>query len=214
MSVRFMGAVTLNSRGVSAGALAAQPIRLNVGGGKGHPRLDGWTVVDLRPGADVVLDITTDPLPFPDSSVELIVCSHTLEHVQQSRLEYVLKEFRRVLLPRERGGAARFSVPDIERACRAYIAGDRAFFESADLTYTDRSAPLGGLLASWFYSVSAVGNGHVHCFDFESLSWWLKRAGFSCVARSGYRASSVEALRVEGIDLHPGESLYVEAFKD
>ena len=189
-------------------------VRLNVGGGKGHPVMRDWTVVDLRESADVVLDITEKALPHADSSVDLLVCSHTLEHVPRARLGFVLSEFLRVVKPVAKGGVVRIAVPDIEQACRAYVAGDEAFFRKADLTYADPDAPLGGLLASWFYSVSAVGNGHVNCFDFGSMSWWLKRAGFARVERSTYRGSRVEDLRAEGIDLHPHESLYVEAFKE
>jgi len=189
-------------------------VRLNVGGGKGHPSTRDWTVVDIRESADVVLDITERALPYADSSVDLLVCSHTLEHVARARLGFVLSEFFRVVKPASRGGVLRIAVPDIESACRAYVAGDEEFFRKADLTYADPDAPLGGLLASWFYSVSAVGNGHVNCFDFGSMSWWLKRAGFARVARSTYRGSADADLRVEGIDLHPHESLYVEAYKE
>lgn len=162
----------------------------------------------------MVMNIAEQPLPFADSSVDLLVCSHTLEHVQRARLGFVLSEFRRVVKPATQGGVVRIAVPDIELACRAYVAGDESFFREADLTYADPDAPLGGLLASWFYSVSAVGNGHVNCFDFGSMSWWLSRAGFARVERSSYRGSADADLRVEGIDLHPHESLYVEAFKE
>lgn len=64
------------------------PIKLNVGGGKGHPTVPGWTVVDIRSHADVVLDISREPLPYKDNSVDVIFCSHTLEHIIPQRFGF------------------------------------------------------------------------------------------------------------------------------
>lgn len=194
--------------------------KLNIGGGKGHPRLPGWQIVDLREGADVRLDISTDRLPFEDNSVDVIFTSHTLEHIPQQRLGHVLGEFRRVIKPgapgqREgfEGGIVRILVPDIARAVRAYSQGDAKFFEKSEVTLPDTSAPLGGKLAAWFYSISAVGNGHVHCFDAEYLAYWLKKSGFDGHARSSFRGSLLEELRGEAFDRHENDSLCMECWK-
>lgn len=189
------------------------PIKLNIGGGKGHPRVPGWTVVDLREGADVRLDIARDPLPFADNSADIIFTSHTLEHIPPQRLGHVLAEFARVIRPAHEGGLVRIAVPDIALACRAYVEGDERFFREAEVTPFDRTAPIGGLLMSWFYSTSAVGSGHVHCFDAEYLAHWLRRCGFREAARCSYRGSSLPELRGEAFDRHPRESLFMEARK-
>lgn len=76
-------------------------VKLNVGGGKGHPRVPGWLIVDLRDTADIRLDITRDVLPFEDDSVDVIFTSHTLEHIYPQHLDAVLREFHRILKPRE-----------------------------------------------------------------------------------------------------------------
>ena len=54
-------------------------VKLNVGGAKGHPKMSGWIVVDMRSHADVVMDISKQSLPYEDDEVDLIFCSHTLE---------------------------------------------------------------------------------------------------------------------------------------
>jgi SAM-dependent methyltransferase len=182
--------------------------KLNIGGGKNHPRIPGWTIVDLRDSADLVLDISLQPLPYEDGSVDVIFTSHTLEHILPQRLGFVLSEFKRVLAP---GGTLRISVPDIRPACEAYLRGDRDFFLDAEVSIVDRSAPVCGLLAQWLYSVSALGNGHVHCFDAESLTWWLRKAGFADVRVSAFGTSAREELRGPGFDRLPRESLFVEA---
>lgn len=188
--------------------------KLNVGGGKGHPVVPGWQIVDLRERtADIVMDITTDPLPFPDGSVAVVFCSHTLEHIPRNRLGFVLSEFRRVLKP-DGHGLLRVLVPDIELALRAYLDHDHAFFDASEISLADPGAPLGGKLASWFYSSrkdEAHGGGHVHCFDFEYLATWLREAGFTRVWRSEYRASVLPELRGDAFDRHPHDSLCVEA---
>lgn len=189
------------------------PIKLNIGGGKGHPRLDGWTIVDLRECADLVHDIAKDPLPFDDNSVDVIFTSHTLEHIVPQRLGFVLSECARVLKPADQGGLLRILVPDIAKAVRAYQNNDTSFFEASELTPFDRQAPLGGRLMSWFYSTSAMGNGHVHCFDEEYLAYWLRRHGFGRVQRTGFGQSSLAELRSDAFDRHPNDSLCMEAWK-
>lgn len=199
-------------------------IKLNIGGGKGHPRLPGWTVVDLRDGADIRLDISRDSLPFADNSVDVIFTSHTLEHILPQRLPFVLSEFRRVIkaggmretadgtAPFE-GGLIRILVPDISLAIRAYSERDEKFFQSSEVTVPDPNAPLGGKLAAWFYSMSAVGNGHVHAFDHEYLMYLLRNQGFDGMYRSAFRKSLLAELRDEAFDRHPNDSLFVECWK-
>jgi predicted SAM-dependent methyltransferase len=201
---------------------AAPPVRfperlpgakLNVGGGKGHPAVPGWSIVDLRErSADVVLDISREALPYGDESVAAIFCSHTREHIHRDRLSFVLSEFRRVLRPRS--GLLRIAVPDIALAIRAYTERDEVFFRMSEVSQPEPNAPLGGLLASWFYSTrgdTRHGQGHVHCFDFEYLESWLRKAGFGQVWRSAYRQSALPELRDDAFDRHPSDSLFVEA---
>ena len=176
--------------------------KLNVGGGKGHPRLPGWAIVDLRETADVRVDISREALPFADGSIDVVFTSHTLEHILPQRLGFVLDEFRRVLKP---GGLLR---GDGDFRLLDQQLGE---FERAEVTPFDAAAPIGGLLMSWFYSTSAVGNGHVHCFDEAYLLSWLESHGFNHVRRSAFRSSSLDELRSEHFDRHPNDTLFMEA---
>ncbi len=197
----------------------ADAVKLNIGGGKGHPNFDDWTVVDLREStADIVLDITKEPLPFKNDSVDVILASHILEHIYPQQLEGVLQEFCRVLKPNS--GLLRISVPDIRKAIDAYLNKDYSFYSKSTIGTFEKYLPLGGLLASWFYSTRVFkdpslkyGDGHVHCFDRNYLGWWLHRAGFNYVWESCYKGSIVKDLHRDGIDLHENDSLYVEAIK-
>ena len=44
-------------------------------------------------------DITEDKLPLGDNTVTLLHCTHTLEHVTEDKLDFIIKEFKRVLNP-------------------------------------------------------------------------------------------------------------------
>jgi predicted SAM-dependent methyltransferase len=63
---------------------------------------------------DLWLDLRRD-LPFPDSSVAVAYCSHTLEHLFPEDALKLLREIRRVLKP---DGIARIVVPDVDYAFR------------------------------------------------------------------------------------------------
>ncbi len=192
-------------------------LRINVGGGKNHPKVDGWSIVDLRSTADYNVNLEKDQLPFDDNSIGVIFCSHTLEHINPHRLAHVLREFNRVLIP---GGVLRVAVPDIELAIKHYVNKDRDFFENADVSPLSRELPIGGLLASWFYSsrleeatVVGKGEGHVHCFDYDYMKYWLEKFNFTNVERSSYRNSKVPELRGIEFDRYEDESLFAEAIK-
>jgi len=58
------------------------------------------------PDATLLLVTPGQPLPFADSSFELVLCAETLEHVQD--VQRLLSELRRVLVP---GGTLAISTP-------------------------------------------------------------------------------------------------------
>ncbi|MHA1381912.1 MAG: class I SAM-dependent methyltransferase, partial [Candidatus Helarchaeota archaeon] len=174
-------------------------VMLNVGGAKGHPKLNNWITVDIRENADIVIDISKERLPFENDGVDFIYTSHTLEHIYPKDLPHVLSEFKRVIKPKT--GVIRIVVPDIEKACRAYVNRDIDFFMNSSISVFDKNAPIGGYLMSWFYSCSTYGNGHVHCFDYEYLTYLLKKAGFRNISKKDYKISDYEEFLVEGLEL-------------
>jgi SAM-dependent methyltransferase len=77
-------------------------------------RLPGarYVTADLMPGrAQEQVDVTR--IPWPDGSVDLLICSHVLEHVPDDRA--ALRELRRVLAA---GGIALLDVPVIGEVTR------------------------------------------------------------------------------------------------
>ncbi|MBI4353724.1 MAG: methyltransferase domain-containing protein [Candidatus Omnitrophica bacterium] len=85
-----------------------------------------WITVDVE-GADVTLDFRRRVAwPFPDHSQSLIYSAHTVEHIDESALAYLLRECYRVLKP---GGAIRIEAPDLEKTVQAYRQGDRTVLD-------------------------------------------------------------------------------------
>lgn len=85
--------------------------------GSQNARFKDFTTVDLyAPEADIKAD--AGDLPFADNTVTEIWASHILEHFPPSRVQPVLKEWLRVLVP---GGTARIVIPDLDDACRAWL---------------------------------------------------------------------------------------------
>ena len=98
--------------------------RLNWGCGPITPY--GWVNSDIQPGpgVDVVADIRAG-LPLPDEAFDYVVSIHTLPELSYADQDRALLELRRVLKP---GGVLRLSLPDFDKAIRAYATKDIDYF--------------------------------------------------------------------------------------
>jgi predicted SAM-dependent methyltransferase len=122
------------------------------------------------------------PLPFPDGSVDHILCSHFLEHVFREEAVAILKDFRRALKP---GGTAHIIVPDIRAMVDEYLRKSAAGEAGAAdwfVGYTLLSLPKKG---TYKYRVMEFGGGfglqHRWMYDTPSMAAAMKEAGFSLI---------------------------------
>jgi len=195
-------------------------MKLNIGGQKGRNKgnFKGWSIVDIRKGAEFRLDIMNKNLPFKDNSVEAIYSSHTLEHIFPDKLPFVLKEWHRVLRP---GAAVRIVVPDVQKAIQAYVDGDISYLKDkrnpSKLEFLP-SFPI-AFLSSWFFTYKSdqdsnkrLIGGHVMAFDWDILKHYVAACGFKEITRETYgNCRSI----FTGCDFQRYRdcSLYVEATK-
>jgi hypothetical protein len=128
------------------------PLKLDLGCGNAHRRKaagrakeDGWTGVDIEPGwGEVVHDLSREPWPWPDNSVDEVVSSHMFEHVPARSRIVFMNELWRVL----KAGAKATIITPYWASSRAY--GDMThewppvsefFYLYLDATWRKTEAP-------------------------------------------------------------------------
>ena len=78
-----------------------------------------WINVDFHKDSNAVQKVNIlKGLPFDNDSVDVIYCSHFLEHLSQEQAEFVLYKTKRVLKDE---GICRIVVPDLENICKEYL---------------------------------------------------------------------------------------------
>lgn len=95
-----------------------QKVKINIGSGdwslKGWINLDyvtDWYKKSLSKHKVIHYNIREDLLPFKDSSVDLIYCSHVIEHIEDKFVSQMIDECFRVL---NTNGVIRIACPDAE----------------------------------------------------------------------------------------------------
>ena len=177
----------------------SEPVRLNWGCGD-HTR-PGWINSDIKegPGIDLVGDIRRG-LPLASESVDYAVSVHALPELSYPELVPALEELLRVLKPQ---GVLRLVLPDLDKAVRAYAAGDEDYFA---LVAGDATTPGGRFVTQilWYgYSRSL--------FTADFTAELLAKAGFTEIAVCEPHQTGSRFPDIVELDNREGESFYVEA---
>jgi predicted SAM-dependent methyltransferase len=157
-------------------------MRLDFGGGAGD-RPAGFTTVDVV-GGEIEWDLSRFPYPFEGDSIEIIHCSHTLEHLRKEDAKRLLREAYRILQP---GGILTLAVPDMDFFIDRHLSEDWTGVPDhieKDLNY----CAAGGKFPAddpW---------RHKYMFCWESLAYLLQEAGFIEVERHGHGDSKYQHL--------------------
>lgn len=183
-----------------------QGIRLQVG--SGGRILPGWlnTEYDVYHGC-VFLDIT-QPLPFADGAVELILAEHVIANLPKDGAMLFFREsFRRLRL----GGILRLSTPNLTALSRLLITDDmndvkvgllrrhqRLYRPGEEISFCDLVNDIHYL---W---------GHRYLYTEEELFDQLRVAGFTQIERCSFGQSRDP--RLVGIDQHQAgrEMAYID----
>jgi predicted SAM-dependent methyltransferase len=159
-----------NLRKVGALLSSGKPVKIEFGAGE--PRgLEGWTYVDKVYTCDLVMDLT-EPLSFPDGSVDEIYSSHLLEHFSYRELIFFIGECHRVLKP---GGYFGAAVPDAGLFLKGY--GEER--SDIDVLCQHRPALRGRLGIDVINYIAYMDGLHKYMFDKENILAVLQGAGFS-----------------------------------
>jgi len=133
---------------------------LNLGGGSNT--FDRWLTADMDPRADVYVDVTK-PLPFPDTSVDVVYLEEVIEHISREQGTELLAECYRIL---KSDGVLRLTTPDLG-AFASQFDGSVAF----ETKFNDI-----------FYQ-----HGHRYIYAKSGVRNSLSQAGFTAIADSSFR---------------------------
>jgi SAM-dependent methyltransferase len=173
------------------------PLLLHLGFG-GY-RKEGWVNVDLiGDRGDLVWDVRR-PLPFPNETVDAIFHEHLLEHLLAREGFALLLDSVRVLRP---GGILRVGVPDAG-AYTSLDPNDRQGF--LERVRPGRPTPLLAM-QEVFYEPD-----HHTMYDFETLAYFLRAAGFPDPEHRGFGESRLSPC--PDSEHREAETLWVEAIK-
>jgi len=142
-------------------------------------------------------------LPYQDESVDIILASHFLEHLNREEGEQFLKECFRVLKPR---GVIRLSVPDSKLLVQKYLKGEIMEYRHVNVGVENA----GDEAEALFHLLLA---GHKTVYDEKSLKGLLEKIGFIRAKRMPFNKSRSKAIEKQTFDMYPTLSLYMEAEK-
>lgn len=193
--------------------------KLNLG--CGDRVVDGWTNVDYALGARlsklpffaavnrrlrifttvdwdsrIVLHNLTTRFPWPDSSVDVVYSSHTLEHFHKEDGRAFLKECHRVLRTR---GIIRIVVPDLRFTIMEYIDGRLPaddFVCKLDVLLSNTN----GLLKNQLAALTQLPHAHKCMYDSKRLIEVLEELGFTASSKAAFDSDidDIEAIEAEG----------------
>jgi len=101
-------------------SISGDSLFVNLACGNSYIEASEWVNLDYGISNTAVRRINIlGTLPFEDRTVDVIYCSHFIEHIPRVRISDFLTECYRILKPEE--GIARFVLPDLEEICREYL---------------------------------------------------------------------------------------------
>lgn len=156
-------------------------------------------------------------LPYKDNTVDLIVTSHFLEHLNPfyETIPF-LQECFRVL---KKDGIMRVAVPDLWTLIMAYMKKRMKTFDYDQPLDYQRAETDGLKFSLLMYGTlskectSESYTGHMACYDYPALKEMLEAGGFKDIKKMSYGISQSQEIQSETADMFPSHSLYVEARK-
>lgn len=176
-------------------------------------------------------------LPFDTGSIDVVYHSHLLEHLDRGVARTFLSEVKRVL---KQDGIQRIVVPDLEKACKAYIAhiaisddspeetGEHDAYVAAIIEQSVRREAYGASQQTpvrrfldnvLLGDARKRGETHQWMYDRVNLSALLTSLGYNNPIVQSYNTSMIADWNQYGLDLdeyhneYKPESMYLEVRK-
>jgi len=178
--------------------------------GSGPALVEGFCAIDIAGPVDLLVDLSRQGIPFPDASLETVVCMSAINYFTRSRAAELVAETHRVLQP---GGVARFGSQDMKSLAGRYVENDEAFFFQTLNDGRERfpGPTIGDKFAAWFYGHETLGGPCRYFYDYESLAYLFTQVGFTTVERCEYGVSRLPEAAL--LDNRPEQMFFLEGVK-
>lgn len=172
---------------------------------------NNWTNIDIlninefakQNGFEFKQLDATKGLPYEDNTVDIISCSHFIEHLDRDAGKQFLRECFRVMKP---GSIIRLTIPDADIITKDYILGNISDHRSHNIGVKNAEDD-----AQSLYELLIAG--HKTIYDQESITKLLNKTGFIEIEKMKYKKSKSKIIQEEHIDMYSEISLYIEAIK-
>ena len=177
----------------------------------GAAKIEGFVNIDIFPGADYVIDLEKDLLPFTENSVDVVVCNSAINYFTRDRAQELINDVYRVLKP---GGIVRFGTQDLRVLVEKYVNNDKEFYFQKLPDGNDRfpGATIGDKLNEFFYGFGVKDKHCKYLYDYESLKVLIQNAGFKSIEQKKFRESLIPEIHL--IDNRPNQMFFLEAVKN
>lgn len=187
------------------------PVRLNIGGGSRW--WSGWINIDhdATDSPDIQMDVAANKLPFKDNSVDAIVSSHMIDHLDIRQGRAFLEDCLRVLRP---GAPIRLAAEDLAAFFRKYSDGsiaDFAYFQPPEFSLYHSPGIQAGMVMCGALGDRSWYSGHRQLYDACGLIEMLARVGFREVVECKDDVYSLPFWDTD--DIQPDHTIYVEGRK-
>lgn len=142
-------------------------------------------------------------IPKPDNSVDIILSSHMIEHLNREDGLKFLTECMRALKP---NGLIRLAIPDTQLLCKKYLKREITEYKHVNVGVENAPDDVEAL----YHLLLA---GHQTIYDYDSLKKVLEKTGFQKIKRMEAFKSQSEAIQKQTIPAYPTLSCYAESFK-
>lgn len=208
-SVKIVSKKDLESGPINIPSSPDKLVKLNIG-----PYINmyhSWQNIDILDLNDFAknngyifkqMDVTKGLL-YENNSVDIIISSHFIEHLNREEGFNFLKECYRIL---KSDGIIRLTVPDTELLVKKYLDNTIGEYKHVNIgveNSPDNTQSLFELLLA----------GHKTIYDFNSLSKLLTKTGFINIEKKEFNKSRSKEIETQTIDICPTLSLYIEAAK-
>lgn len=175
----------------------------------GPVTIPGYVSVDFQ-DADIIVDLETELLPFPDGCVDVLVCISAINYFSRERAATIIRDIHRVMKP---GGVVRFGTQDLRLLTARYLDRDAGFYFEKRADGGDRfpGRTFGEKLNAFFYGFDIGPNHCKYVYDFETLRLLFADAGFERIEERSFADSRIA--EIDAIDNRPDQMFFLEAVK-